>query len=103
MKTRFFSALWIALFLVAGECSSCAKKDNVKTEQKAELKPQTHCPVMDGPVKKEVFADHNGKRIYFCCNPCVEEFKKNPEKYLEKLENEGVILEDAPKSSDTQI
>ncbi|NQT27278.1 YHS domain-containing protein [candidate division KSB1 bacterium] len=110
MRTKLFSALSIALLIVAvagnsfaddGKgCSGCSKKAEAKTEQKAELKSQTICPVMGGPVNKETFADHNGKRIYFCCNPCVEKFKENPEKFLEKLEKEGVKLEDAPKTSD---
>ena len=46
---------------------------------------QTTCPVMGGPINKELYADHNDKRVYFCCAYCDGEFKKNPEKYLNKL------------------
>ncbi len=70
-----------------------------KTEGKqptTQAKPQTKCPVMGGDIDKAVFVDHEGKRIYFCCPPCIETFKANPEKYLAKLAKEGVRLEEAP-------
>jgi YHS domain-containing protein len=54
---------------------------------------QTRCPVMDGPVDKEQYVDYQGKRIYFCCSSCLEEFKKDPEKYLKKMKEEGVTPE----------
>jgi len=57
---------------------------------------QKKCPVMGGPINKDIYVDYQGKRIYFCCPACPEEFKKDPDKYLKKLEAEGVILEKAP-------
>jgi YHS domain-containing protein len=57
---------------------------------------QVKCPVLSGSVNKKVYTDFEGKRIYFCCPPCIQEFKKNPEKYMKQFENEGVVLEDAP-------
>jgi len=62
----------------------------------AEAPNQKMCPVIGGVVSKNVYTDYQGKRIYFCCPPCIPEFKKNPEKYMKKLEKEGVVLEDAP-------
>ena len=59
---------------------------------------QTHCPVMGNEIQKEVFTDHEGKRIYFCCPPCIEKFKADPEKYLKKMKEDGVRLEDTPGS-----
>jgi YHS domain-containing protein len=47
--------------------------------------PQTTCPVMGGDINKDIYADHAGKRVYFCCPMCDRPFKKNPEKYLKKL------------------
>jgi YHS domain-containing protein len=46
---------------------------------------QTTCPVMAGPINKDIFTEYKGKKVYFCCPACVEEFKKNPEKYISKL------------------
>ena len=46
---------------------------------------QTVCPVMGGKINKELFTEYNGKKVYFCCPGCEEEFNKNPEKYISKL------------------
>jgi YHS domain-containing protein len=62
----------------------------------ADPKPQALCPVLAGNVDKSVYADYKGKRIYFCCKGCDTEFKKDPEKYMKKLEDAGVTLEPAP-------
>lgn len=42
------------------------------------------CPVMGGPVDPAIYADHDGRRIYFCCDPCVEKYKKDPARYAGK-------------------
>ncbi len=58
--------------------------------------PQTNCPVMGGPINKQHYSDYQGKRVYFCCPACIPEFKKDPAKYVKKLEDEGIVLEKAP-------
>ena len=55
-------------------------------------KAQSTCPVMGGNINKNIYADYQGKRVYFCCTQCIAEFNKEPEKYLKKLEAEGVKL-----------
>lgn len=62
----------------------------------ADPKPQTTCPVLAGNIDKNVYVDYQGKRIYFCCTGCDAEFKKNPDKYMKKLEEQGVTPEPAP-------
>jgi YHS domain-containing protein len=54
---------------------------------------QTKCPVMGGTINKDIYADYEGKRVYFCCEACISTFKKDPAKYVKKLEEEGVALE----------
>ena len=61
-------------------------------------KPQTTCPVMGGEINKEIHTDYKGKRIYFCCEPCVDMFLKVPEKYSKKLESEGFVFEKTPET-----
>jgi YHS domain-containing protein len=56
----------------------------------AQAAPQTLCPVLGNKIDKNVFVDYHGERIYFCCSGCINEFKKNPAKYLEKMKSEGV-------------
>lgn len=60
---------------------------------------QTVCPIMGGDIKKDIFADYNGKRVYFCCNSCVGPFRENPAKYIKMLETDGVILEQSSETN----
>jgi YHS domain-containing protein len=46
---------------------------------------QIVCPVMEGPINKELFTEHKGKKVYFCCAGCEDTFLKDPEKYIGKL------------------
>ena len=62
-----------------------------------QAKPQTLCPVLAGNIDKKVYMDYQGKRLYFCCSGCDAEFKKDPEKYMKKLEAEGITLEKCPE------
>jgi YHS domain-containing protein len=57
---------------------------------------QTACPVMGGKVDRSVYTDYQGKRIYFCCSGCIDDFKKDPDKYMKKMEEQGIVLEQAP-------
>jgi YHS domain-containing protein len=86
------------VYFCCGGCPEKFRKDPrmylTKLEemgQKPELiaTTQTTCPVMGGEINKELYVDHEGRRVYFCCESCVGEFKKDPEKYLNKLEAIG--------------
>jgi YHS domain-containing protein len=61
-------------------------------------KAQTLCPVMGGEINKEVYTDHEGTRVYFCCPGCIGKFNSDPETYIQKMEKEGIVLERAPKA-----
>jgi YHS domain-containing protein len=84
----FIIALTLAAFAAGGVWAAEPKA--------AEGKPQTTCPVLAGNINKQVYADYKGKRIYFCCKGCDAEFKKDPEKYMKKLQEEGIKLEPCP-------
>lgn len=59
-------------------------------------KIQTTCPVMEGQkVGKSLYVDHDGKRIYVCCEDCLAVVKKDPAKYIKKLEDQGITLDKA--------
>lgn len=105
MKIKSVSALTVALLVVsvgtgyAGEnCASDKKAPACASEKaaKAEVKLQTNCPVMGGVVDKKLFVDAEGKRIYLCCEGCIAPVKKDPKKYIAKLEAEGITLEKTP-------
>jgi YHS domain-containing protein len=53
------------------------------------------CPVSGAPVAggsgmgdQPVTVEYNGKVYHLCCPMCIEEFKKNPEKYSKIAEDE---------------
>ncbi len=62
----------------------------------AEGKPQTVCPVLGGKINQQVYVDYQGQRVYFCCPGCDKEFQKDPEKYMKKLQEQGVTLQPCP-------
>ena len=84
---KIIKALILALTLVAFAAGSLWA---------AEGKPQTICPVLAGNIDKSIYVDYKGKRIYFCCQGCDAEFKKDPEKYMKKLQEQGITLEPCP-------
>jgi hypothetical protein len=66
---------------------SCCKSSVSK------VKLQTTCPVMGGKINKKLYVDVKGKRIYVCCAGCIGTIKKDPAKYISKLEKAGVTIE----------
>lgn len=91
----------IAGLIVTG----CGKEDkkkpvpeNTKKNTPA-VKSQTLCPIMKSPISTENFADHDGKRIFFCCPGCDETFQKDPAKYIKEMEDAGITLAKTPGSA----
>lgn len=71
-------------------CGGCfGHLDKSSESTKTEVQVQKTCPVIGGGISKDIYVDHNGKRIYLCCEHCKTVFEKNPETYLEKLEELG--------------
>ena len=79
----------IVLLAVIGiACAGAAR-----AEDKAAGKPQTECPIMGGKIDRSIYADYEGKRVYFCCDACPADFKKDPAKYIKAMEDAGIVLE----------
>lgn len=71
------SALILALLLLLPATAALAKD--------AEPVNKT-CPVMVGEeVDPDLHVDYQGKRVWFCCESCVEDFQEDPEAYLANL------------------
>ena len=45
------------------------------------------CPVLSEPINEDNKAtyEYQGKVYNFCCTSCVEAFKKDPQKYIDKM------------------
>jgi YHS domain-containing protein len=65
-------------------------------EKSMARKSQVACPVQGGKINKDIYADYQGQRVYFCCPDCIPIFKKNPEAYLKKMREQGVVPEKSP-------
>lgn len=91
------AALVIVATILTASCAATQEK-NRPEGVKPELGPlsglQTTCPVMDGKmINTRLYVDYQGFRIYVCCVPCVKAVRKNPEKYLQKLLDQGIAVE----------
>lgn len=73
------------------------KIDAQIVEQQKAHYPTDMCIVMGQKLEpgKTVEYLHNNRLILFCCKGCVESFKKEPEKFLAKLD-EAVIAKQKP-------
>jgi YHS domain-containing protein len=79
----------LALMILA---QSNATNDQQGTQAKV---PQTVCPIMKGKINLNVYADYQGKRVYFCCKGCIGDFNKNAAKIIADMESQGIILDAA--------
>ena len=60
--------------------------------------PLKTCVVTGEKLEAEAFDyHHNGRLVRFCCKDCLDEFKKNPQKFLKKLDD--AARKAAPKAS----
>lgn len=86
----FAVAAVVVLFMAGcggGEGEKTEKKDN-GAAAKADLSKITQktCPIMGRKIDPKLFADHKGRRVYFCCKMCIGKFEKDPEEYIKKLD-----------------
>jgi YHS domain-containing protein len=92
MKTQWPIALVLLVLFTVGVFlpAGCKKKSEptipeATKEVISEAIEQKICPVMEGPINKEIYTEYKDKKVYFCCPGCKEQFEKEPEKYVEKL------------------
>ena len=92
MKKIILSLGISLLMVVAVALIGCSKSD----QGTPKAGPQTMCPVMGEKIDKKYYVDYKGKRVYFCCDSCPKMFQADPEQYMEKMAEQGVVLEDSP-------
>ena len=87
---RLISVIAVLLVLVFAGTTVFA------AEQTSAGKAQTTCPILAGKIDKSLYADYEGKRVYFCCAGCKDDFNKDPAGYIKKMEDQGIVLEKTP-------
>lgn len=106
MNTRKITLLMMVLLVGLLMLNGCKKSEPAPTETSTKTTMQGHehaamaeeaaeevvaaaeqttCPVMGGAINKAIFIEHQGKKVYFCCDPCKDKFKEAPEQYIAKL------------------
>lgn len=88
---------------------SSADKKTAIEKPNIQKKVQTKCPVMGNNVVSSISyilksdKGNESKKVYFCCPPCIETFKKNPDKYIKKLEKMKQPIETVATVNDVWI
>ncbi len=77
-------------------CCVARKTGCAFTTENTAAANQAICPVMGRTINRNIYLDCEGKRIYFCCKSCKGRFLNDPARYLEKMKEKGVVLEEAP-------
>ncbi len=56
---------------------------------------QTHCPIMDLPINRDLHHDHEGLRMYVCCPGCLDEVRDRAAEIVEEHRARGIVFETA--------
>ena len=78
----------VAALIALGSVSQVMAVDEKKSD-KAKAYPLDKCVVSDEKIgdhgKPYVFT-HKGQEVKLCCKDCLKDFKKDPDKYMKKIE-----------------
>ena len=91
----------IAIVLIASVAFSPLTMFGAAKKEKLKPYPLKTCLVSDeklGEMGDAYVFDYKGQEIKLCCKGCLKDFKKDPAKYLKKLEKTG---DKAPKKPAT--
>jgi len=106
MKKRYFFIIVLSILILAG--NQIVQAQNTSSDAKATdevSKPQDVgnkiCPVTGEKIDEKTKAtyEYEGKIYNFCCAMCIDTFKKDPQKYIKKVEEE---LQAASKEKSSQ-
>ncbi len=85
-KLKTLTTLALAATFLAGPLAGFAAE---KKDEKAKPYKLETCLVSDeklGGMGKPYVFTHEGREIKLCCKSCQKDFKKDPAKYIKKLE-----------------
>jgi len=77
----------LTLAFVSGPVVSFAAE--AKKDKKLKPYPLKTCVVSDeklGEMGETYTFEHEGREVKLCCKSCLKDFKKNPAKYVKKME-----------------
>lgn len=89
---KFFLGSLLFVVMLSFSISAQDKKDSKDSKnktattvvnEKSEL--NTICPVSKEEADPKITATYNGKTYALCCKTCLKKFNKDPEKYINKM------------------
>ncbi len=92
MKRTLLTITTLALLAGGPALLRAADTNSPSGSANAPVKPYplNYCIVSGdkiGEMGKPITTNYMGQQIIFCCPDCVKDFKKNPEKYIKKLQD----------------
>lgn len=90
MLQRMIMVLFVAALVLGVSQVSFAQTPEMPSQSAAVDAGNKICPVSGEKIDEKMKAtyEYNGKIYNFCCPACIEEFKKDPDKYIQKVEEE---------------
>lgn len=74
--------------------------DKMKDDGVTPYRLQTHCPIMNLPIDRAHYHDHDGWRIYVCCPGCLDEVRARAEALIGEHRARGIVFERAPRKEE---
>ncbi|MFO7914643.1 MAG: hypothetical protein R6U43_03010 [Candidatus Krumholzibacteriales bacterium] len=103
MKKILFSIITaVAVLMIMNQelSAQCGRENPHRgcpaAEKEVKVKPQSVCPVMGGKIDRQHYVDVKGRRVYACCEGCLEEIRKDPDKYMARIRANGETAGYAP-------
>jgi YHS domain-containing protein len=88
----------------AGHEAAMPKAEATQDEAEVTPYPLDYCPVsgekLGGEMGEPFVMVYEGREVKFCCKGCVKDFKKDPEKFLAKIDTAVEAQEDEKASTD---
>ena len=90
LTTSSFAQMKCARHSSAGNKHNSSVSTTQTSQEKAVAVGNKVCPVLNEKIneKTKVTYEYEGKIYNFCCASCIDEFKKNPVKYINKIEQQ---------------
>jgi len=82
--SKIFIFLLSVFFLISPALAD-EGQHHTASEETIQRKDVGICSVMREPASKDYTYSYKGKTYYFCCQMCLDKFKKEPEIYVSKI------------------
>ncbi len=94
MLKNILSLIICGVFFMISGISHARAQDNLQASSPSTMRLQNIgnkiCPVTGNQISEDtnVTYEYEGKIYNFCCAGCIDEFKKDPIKYIKRIEKE---------------